>query len=169
MPARVLQVNVSDGGVPKRAVFEAWVGTDGLSGDAVNHPKVHGGPERAVCLFPVELIRALQDEGHPVFPGSTGENLTTAGVDWSSLAPEAVVEVGADVRLQLTTRVEPCRTIAASFADGQFKRIQPKRAPDETRWYARVLREGTVRFGDEIRVVRFREAGEEERGTGRKG
>jgi hypothetical protein len=30
MPARVLQVNVSPGGVPKRAVAEAHVGVNGL-------------------------------------------------------------------------------------------------------------------------------------------
>ena len=151
MPARVLQINVSNGGVPKRAVAEVHVGTNGLDGDAVNHPKVHGGPERAVCLFPVELIHQLQDEGHPIFPGAVGENLTTAGLDWDELAPDAVLDIG-EAQIQLTTRVEPCNTIADSFADGQFKRIQPKRAPGETRWYARVLREGTVRAGDTIRM-----------------
>jgi MOSC domain-containing protein YiiM len=118
----------------------------------VNHPKVHGGPERAVCLFALELIQALQDEGHPVFPGAVGENLTVAGLDWPALEEGAVVRVGGAVRLQLTRRVEPCRTIAASFADGAFKRIKPDRAPDETRWYARVLAEGRVRPGDEVRV-----------------
>ena len=50
------------------------------------------------------------------------------------------------------SRVEPCNTIKAYFADGNFKRIKPDRAPGETRWYARVLHEGTVRPGDEIRV-----------------
>ncbi|GAB5534036.1 MAG: MOSC domain-containing protein [Rubricoccaceae bacterium] len=152
MPARVLQVNVSNGGVPKRTVAEAYVGREGLEGDAVNHPKVHGGPERAVCLFPVELIRELQDEGHPIYPGSVGENLTVAGLDWSTLDTDTVLDVG-EVQIQLTTRVEPCNTIASSFADGQFKRIQPTRVPGETRWYARVLREGTVRAGDVIAVA----------------
>lgn len=152
MPARVLQINVSPGGVPKRAVAEAFVGRTGLEGDAVNHPKVHGGPERAVCLFSLELIQALQDEGHPIFPGATGENLTVAGLDWPALEEEAVLAVGDEVRLQLTQRVEPCKTIERAFVDGAFKRIKPDRAPDETRWYARVLAEGTVRPGDVIRV-----------------
>lgn len=152
MPARVLQVNVSNGGVPKRAVASAHVGRTGLEGDAVDHPKVHGGPERAVCLFPLDLIQALQAEGHPIFPGSVGENLTVAGLDWPSLETDAVLAVGKEVRLQLTTRVEPCKTIAASFADSAFKRIKPGRVPDQTRWYARVLTEGTVRPGDEIRI-----------------
>ena len=152
MPARVLQINVSNGGVPKRTVAEAFVGREGLEGDAVNHPKIHGGPERAVCLFSVELIQALQDEGHPIFPGSVGENLTVAGLDWSTLESEAILDIG-EAQIQLTTRVEPCNTIAGSFKDRQFKRIQPRRVPGETRWYARVLREGTVRAGDAITVA----------------
>lgn len=153
MPAHIVQVSVSNGGVPKTAVAEAHVGREGLHGDAVNHPKIHGGPERAVCLFSAELIETLQAEGHPIGPGAVGENLTVVGLDWAALAPEAVLAVGDAVRLQLTTRVEPCRTIAASFADGQFKRIQPARVPDETRWYARVLAEGTVRPGDAVRMA----------------
>lgn len=153
MSARVLQVNVSNGGVPKRAVEAAFVGRKGLAGDAVNHPKVHGGPERAVCLFPLELIQRLQDEGHPIFPGSVGENLTVAGVDWATLETGDEIAVGEEVVLQLASRVEPCNTIQTSFAEGNFKRIKPDRVPAETRWYARVLHEGTVRPGDEVRVV----------------
>ena len=52
----------------------------------MNYPKVHGGPERAVSLFSLEVIRRLQDEGHPIYPGATGENLTVAGLDWAALA-----------------------------------------------------------------------------------
>ena len=153
MPARVDQVNVSNGGVPKLPVEEAHVGRLGLAGDAVNHPKVHGGPERAVCLFSTELIGALRAEGHPIAAGDVGENLTVSGLDWPALAVGAVVEVGDAVRLQLTQRVEPCQTIAGAFADGRFKRIKPSRAPDQTRWYARVLAEGTVRPGDPVRLA----------------
>lgn len=156
MPAHVVQVSVSPGGVPKAAVPEAHVGRTGLAGDGVNHPKIHGGPERAVCLFAQEIVDALVAEGHPVFPGAVGENLTLAGLNWAALAPETVLDVGdtvGGVRLQLTTRVEPCKTIAPYFARGRFKRIQPARVPGETRWYARVLREGTVRAGDAVRVV----------------
>ena len=148
----VLQVNTSPGGVPKLAVAEAHVSREGLSGDSVNHPKVHGGPERAVCLFSLELIQALQVEGHPIFPGAVGENLTVSGLDWPTLEVGDVLDVG-EARLQLTQRVEPCNTIAAFFADRAFKRVKPDRAPDETRWYARVLTEGVVRPGDAIAVV----------------
>lgn len=152
MSARVLQINVSPGGVPKTAVSHAAVTRLGLVGDAVNYPKVHGGPERAICLFPLELIQELQAEGHPIFPGAVGENITTAGLDWSALEIDCVLAIGADVRLELSSRVEPCSTIADSFVGGAFKRIKPDRVPGETRWYARVLDEGTIRPGDAISI-----------------
>ena len=160
MPGRVVQVNVSNGGVPKRPVDQAHVGRLGLEGDAVNHPKIHGGPERAVCLFAAEIIDRLQAEGHPITAGDVGENLTVAGLDWTALVVDSVLEVGDGVRLQLSQRVEPCRTIAAAFADGQFKRIKPSRVPDETRWYARVLAEGVVRPGDPVRLAESVETSE---------
>lgn len=124
----------------------------GLAGDAVNHPKIHGGPERAVCLFAQEIIDELRAEGHPISPGDVGENLTVQGLDWATLEVGAVLAVGVSLRLQLTQRVEPCRTIAGAFDGGDFKRIKPSRVPGETRWYARVLTSGTVRTGDAISV-----------------
>ena len=39
-------------------------------------PIFHGGPERALCLFSLERILELQAEGHPIFPGAAGENIT---------------------------------------------------------------------------------------------
>ena len=79
----VHQISVSDGGVPKRPVFEARVTAQGVAGDRQRNVKVHGGPDRAVCLYSLELIEALKQEGHPIAPGSSGENFTLAGLDWN--------------------------------------------------------------------------------------
>ena len=51
------QINVSDGGVPKRPVLEARVTKTGVEGDRQRNLNVHGGPDRAVCLFSHELHR----------------------------------------------------------------------------------------------------------------
>ncbi len=83
-PGSVFQINLSDDGVPKRAVRCAELTTFGLVGDSQRHPDIHGGPNRAVCLYSLEQILNLQSEGNPIFPGSIGENLTLAGLDWSS-------------------------------------------------------------------------------------
>ena len=153
MAGRVFQINTSPGGVPKRAVREVKVGPLGLAGDGVNHPKIHGGPERAVSLWSLERILALQEEGHPVFPGAAGENLTLAGLDWPALGPGAVLAVGEAVRLEVASYVTPCRTIAAYFRADAFKRISEERHPGWSRLYARVLSGGLIRTGDGVRVA----------------
>ena len=57
----------------------------GLEGDRHRNRKLHGGPDRALCLFSLERIEALQAEGHPIEPGTLGENLTLA--DWTGRGP----------------------------------------------------------------------------------
>lgn len=146
---RVEQVNVNPlGGVPKYPVPVAWITADGVAGDKQRDRRFHGGPERAVSLFARERIEALRAEGHPIAPGSTGENLTVSGLDWSALQPGDLLRVGEWVELAITGYAAPCSNIADSFADGAFKRMSQKLHPGWSRLYARVLAEGEVRPGD---------------------
>ena len=152
MSGRVVQVSVSPGGVPKHAVPSADVTFDGLTGDGHRDLEHHGGPERAVCLYSMELIAALRAEGHAVGPGTLGENLTVEGVDWSSLTPDTRLRAG-EVVLQVTRYTSPCFNIGRAFVGGQFARVSQKRHPGWSRLYARVLRPGAVRPGDPVRVL----------------
>src|SRR5436309_2923567 len=51
MDGRVLQVNISPGGVPKLPVAAARVERNGLVGDRHDHDTVHGGTHRALDLL----------------------------------------------------------------------------------------------------------------------
>jgi len=148
----VYQINVSDGGIPKTPVLEAQVTVSGLAGDRQRNLKLHGGPERALCLFSLDLIERLQDEGHPIQAGSTGENLTLAGLDWTRLTPGTTLTVGPEVRLQIVSYCAPCDLNACWFRDRVIERISQKTHPGWSRLYARVLAEGVVRPGDEVRI-----------------
>jgi MOSC domain-containing protein YiiM len=150
--ALVFQINISDGGVPKRPVREAEVMSHGLDGDRQRNLKHHGGPDRALCLFSLERIIALQAEGHPIFPGSLGENLTVAGLPWEELGPGSRLRLGPEVIAEITSYTAPCATIAASFADGQFIRASQEQHPGWSRLYARVLSTGSIRIGDRASV-----------------
>lgn len=152
----VFRINLSNGGVPKLPVAEARVTPNGIVGDRQRHPAFHGGPERAVSLFSLEVIERLRAEGHPIEPGSTGENVTVAGLDWSLLAPGSRLALGGEVVLEITGYAAPCATIKGSFAQGRFKRISQKVNPGESRLYARVLTEGRIAAGDEARVLDVR-------------
>jgi len=150
---KIMQINVSPGGVPKRPVTEARVTELGLEGDAHRDLEHHGGPERALCLFALERIEALQREGHPIAPGAIGENVTVEGLDWSAVGPGSRMSLGPDVLIEVTRFTSPCFNIAKSFTAGDFARVAAKRHPGDSRVYARVLRTGTIRAGDAVRLV----------------
>jgi MOSC domain-containing protein YiiM len=153
-------VRVGSGGVPKAAVDRAEVWPRGLVGDRQAVRRHHGRPFQAVCLYSSELIAALAAEGHPLGPGSVGENLTVSGLPWAELRPGARLAVGdpgadrADpVVLELTSWAPPCATIAAAFADGDSGRIDHDRHPGWARAYAAVVRSGTVATGDPVALL----------------
>lgn len=149
----LVQVNVSPGGVPKLPVPGAVVRVNGIEGDRQQASTVHGGPHRAVSILGIEAIRRVAAEGHPIAPGTTGENLTTAGFDVSTLPIGTRLAIGAEVELEVASAANPCRTIRRSFADLRFGRLGVGTHPADSRMYARVLREGVVRPGDPITVI----------------
>jgi MOSC domain-containing protein YiiM len=146
-------INRSGGGVPKRRVDDAKVSRLGLLHDAQNDTKHHGGPERAVCVYSLERIQALQAEGHPIDVGTAGENVTVEGIDWDLVVPGTRIRVGEDVLLEVTSYTNPCKTIRESFIDGKFVRISQKLHPGWSRVYTRVVSEGEIRFGDSVEVT----------------
>ncbi len=152
MTGRLHSIQVSDGGVPKRPVASCAVRHGGLDGDRQRDLEVHGGPERAVSLYSLEAIEALRAEGHPIAPGTTGENLTLSGLDWPALAPGARLRVG-EAELEVTSYAAPCNNINASFSDARSVRVSQKVHPGWSRLYARVLVEGVVRVGDVVQVI----------------
>jgi len=154
----IVQLSVSPGGVPKRAVAEARVTRLGLEGDAQRNLKHHGGPDRAVCLFPLEAIHGLAAEGHAVAPGALGENVTTEGLDWGAVVPGSHLLLGERVLLQVTKYTSPCFNLAPLFTDRSYGRVSQKLHPGRSRVCARVVVEGSVRPGDPVRIVTELEA-----------
>ena len=153
MEGRIHQLNCSQGGVPKLPVPEGYLTPNGLDADKVANPGIHGGPERALCLFSLELIRELREEGHPIYPGSVGENVTVEGLDWATLAPGARLALGDEAVVEISSYTSPCSTIRASFVKGDYKRISQKLNPGDSRLYARVLRPGRLAVGQPVRLL----------------
>src|SRR5258705_3909636 len=137
MDGRVLQVNFSPGGVPKLPVGGAGVGELGLDGDRHRHDTVHGGPHRAVALLGIEAIERVQADGHPIEPGSVGENLTTTGIELATLAPGTRLAIGERLVLEISWPANPCNLIRGSFRQGKSRRISILTHPNASRLYAR--------------------------------
>jgi MOSC domain-containing protein YiiM len=148
--ARIFQLAISDGGVPKRAVCDGIVTRTGIAGDRQKHTEIHGGPDLALCLYSLELIEKLQAEGHPIYPGSAGENVTISGLRWSRLRAGTRLALGDEVIVELTWESTPCKNIAASFVDKQITRLG---SPGEMRWYCKILRTGTLCIAQDVRIV----------------
>lgn len=158
----IVQISISRGGVPKLPIAVAAVDRRGVAGDAHADARAHGRLEQALCLYSLERIAALRTEGHAVQPGSTGENITTEGLDWRYVVPGARLRLGADphdgidtsgVLIEITGWASPCWKNARWFRNGDFRRIDEGRYPGFGRAYARVLQGGTIRAGDPISVV----------------
>jgi MOSC domain-containing protein YiiM len=148
---KVVQVNVSQGGIPKRPVPEAQIGPLGIEGDAVAHPNVHGGPRQAVLLLTTEALEELKKQGFEVYPGALGENLTVEGLDHRKIRPGQQYRAG-DAILEITKLRQPCKTIAV-YGGGIQKAVFDEKAkagdPASEKWglagfYAAVLRPGRV-------------------------
>lgn len=149
----IFQLNCSDGGVPKTPVAEAEVCPTGLVGDRQAHTRIHGGPDRALCLYSLERIEELQREGHAITPGSVGENVTIKGIDWARLKPGHRLALGDEVVIEITSYTKPCNSIVGSFIKGRYGRIDQRKHPGYSRLYARIISTGRLRTGQKVRVL----------------
>jgi len=155
----VLQVNVSQGGVPKRAIPSGTMIENGIAGDAWRYP-FHGGRHKAILLVTIEGIDELVAQGFPLFPGGLGENVTTRDLDRSTLRLGMRLRIGS-AAIELTQIRVPCATldvygrgIQAAMYDARVQ-AGDHRSP---RWglsgfYASVVEPGTVRAGDAIALA----------------
>lgn len=141
-----------EGGVPKLPVASLTVETNGCVGDRQRDLKHHGGPKRAVCVMTTSVMEALQQEGHPIGPGTTGENVLIDGISPEALREGTELLLGTVV-LRITADAPPCKTIRASFIGGEFKALSHRREAGRTRWYAEVLVEGTLTLGDSVLTI----------------
>lgn len=139
-----------EGGVPKPSVDSIDVRLNGVFGERIRDTKHHGGPKRAVCILSNQTLEFLQNEGHPISGGSTGENLLI-DVDEEFLRPGVRLKF-ANVELEITSPAPPCRTIQASFTNGDFKQLSHKLNPQRTRWYAQVIQEGMIHVDEVVDI-----------------
>jgi MOSC domain-containing protein YiiM len=148
MPSRLLQLSISNGGMPKLPVPEARVHRDGVGDDWQLNRKYHGGCDRAVCIFSLELYHWLRDEhGIDLKPGSVGENFTTTGLDLQAIQVGDKLRVG-DCLIQITKVRVPCRSL------NQWHPDLLKIIVGRSGWMARVIESAIVRPGDPIELIR---------------
>lgn len=133
-------------GTQKRPVGSAeFVADWGIRGDA------HGGHwHRQVSLLSADRIDAFRARGAQVENGAFGENLVVRGFDFSTFPVGTLFKSG-DVLLELTQIGKECHQHCAIYqAVGDC--IMPREGV-----FARVIRGGIVRTGDELVLAERRE------------
>lgn len=125
------------------------LGRLGLEGDEQGNPAVHGGVDKAVLLYAAEHYPRWRDDGFDVPEGGFFENLTITGVTEADAHLGDVWELGSTV-VQVTQPRRPCRTLADRW--GRRGLPQEVQSSGRSGFYVRVLHEGEVAAGDELRL-----------------
>jgi MOSC domain-containing protein YiiM len=114
----------------------------GLSGDS------HAGTEREVSFLAIETIQKLcQETGISAGPGCFAENITTEGMDLTSLPVGSKLQVGGANLVVIQIGKDPFQ---AHTYDYQGYSILPKEGV-----FCKVIESGEVKIGDSIRMIEF--------------
>jgi MOSC domain-containing protein YiiM len=129
----------------------------GLDGDHVCDTKHHGGVHQAVYAYAEEDARRWADElGRDLPAGWFGENLRISGLAVSDAVLGARWAIG-DTLLEVSAPRVPCGTFQHWSGEAQW--VKRFTLQSDTGTYLRVLTEGTIGAGDEVRVVHVPEHG----------
>ncbi|MCG7246042.1 MOSC domain-containing protein [Corynebacterium sp. ACRPX] len=124
---------------------------NGLDGDAQGNLKVHGGPNKAMCCYPLEFMAQWAADGFDLPEGAFFENLTLEDL------PDQVVYLGDifelnDLTVQVTQPRRPCATVSARWSDRRLPRLMQSKS--RSGYYLRVLHPGTIAEGDTMRLAK---------------
>ena len=162
--ATVLSVNIGrvrqfdyNGRTAKSAIWKSPVAGRiaargvNLEGDDQADRKAHGGPDKSVYAYAIEDMRWWEEKlGRSLQYGEFGENLTTEGVAVNDAVVGERWAIGSAVFEVSEPRI-PCWRLGVRMNDQGFVR----RFTEELRpgTYLRIILEGAVGAGDEIRIL----------------
>ncbi|MFE3189001.1 MOSC domain-containing protein [Nocardia sp. NPDC059240] len=127
------------------------VRTLGLDGDHVCDTEHHGGSHQAVYAYAEEdAARWAGELGRELTPGWFGENLRLSGLRVSDAVLGERWSIG-DTLLEVSAPRVPCSTF--QWRTGEPQWVKRFTVQADTGAYLRVLTEGAIAAGDEVRVV----------------
>ena len=118
----------------------------GLVGDAHADCSTH----RQVSLLALESINKMKNLGFDIGSGDFAENLTTEGIGLAALPVGTYLSIGKEAILEVTQIGKECHSGCAIFRQ-IGKCIMPKEGV-----FVRVIRGGSVKVGDPIRIEKDR-------------
>jgi MOSC domain-containing protein YiiM len=110
----------------------------GIVGDA------HAGSDRQLSLLPFEAFDIIRERMPEIKPGDFAENITTRGIDLSSVSVGDRLSIGTEVKLVITHIGKECHNdcpIRQAVGDCIMPRLGI---------FASIARGGLIRIGDRI-------------------
>ncbi len=129
-----------------------WLGQTNLAGDGQADLQFHGGPDKAVNVYPGEHYAYWQAAlGIAKLPAAAfGENFTTSGRLEGDVCIGDVFQIG-DALVQVSQPRQPCWKLTQRWRVKDLA-VQVQQT-GRTGWYLRVLREGAVEAGMRLGLV----------------
>ena len=127
------------------------IGLEGFTADQQADRRVHGGPEKAIHLYPAahyaKLAERFPEAASLLIPGSNGENISTPDLTEADVRIGDIYRLGS-ARLQVCQPRNPCWKIDERYSsEGMAAFIAEHRL---TGWYWRVLTPGHCFPGDDL-------------------
>lgn len=128
------------------------LGREGFDGDAQADRRYHGGPDMAALAYAVAHYPRWREEllWPELGPGAFGENLPVEDADEQSVCIGDVWRIGG-ATLQVASPRKPCSKIARFWQKPELLKLVVQSG--RTGFYFRVLEEGVLQAGDEIRLA----------------
>lgn len=127
---------------------------DGALEDEQGNKKLHGGPEMALHQYSLESYAVLQKRfpeiADKLTPGSIGENISAPDMNDENVYIGDTYEIG-DVVIQVNSPRAPCVKINQRYKTKNVDVFVAQKGI--TGWYFRVLETGTIKIGDQMKLV----------------
>jgi len=123
-----------------------------LEGDAQADLQVHGGPDKAVCVYSADHYQRWRDELGVIEcgPGWFGENFSIEGQTESHVAVGDTYAIGTAV-VQVSQPRAPCWKLGRRWNRADMPKLVLESG--RTGWYLRVLQAGDVERGAELTLI----------------
>ncbi|MGY4689593.1 MOSC domain-containing protein [Salibacterium sp. K-3] len=138
-------------GIRKKSVSNVFLHKSGFHGDDVADKKNHGGPDRAVCIYPWEHYRKWEAEFETdLEQAAFGENLTVTHMREENVYIGNIYKAGTAM-IQVTQGRIPCDTV--NRRTGIPELMNRMIETGFTGYLCRVLQEGEVCPDSQIELV----------------
>jgi MOSC domain-containing protein YiiM len=138
-------------GGAKRPVSRAMLRYENFEGDGQGDQVNHGGPDKAVCVYPLDHYPHWEKElGRELPPGAMSENLTVSGALEKEVCIGDVFRVG-EATVQVSQPRMPCYKLAGKNGERLLAKWVSRTG--HTGFYTRVLSEGMVNADDAFELV----------------